>query len=85
MFVFMNNQLVFYEFQNKNIFIGDLKTEEIMKFQQWNTTLDMAQEKMLMCEGEDEMISLAERMQRRFPNTIKNKYNNDTFLVSILK
>lgn len=42
----------------------------------------MENEKTLTLEGQDEMVLLAERMQKRFPGVIKSKYDNETFLVS---
>lgn len=48
----------------------------------WSREIDGEQEKYLTKEGQDEMILLAERMQKRFPNAVKNKYNNQTFQVS---
>lgn len=50
----------------------------------WSREIDGEQEKYLTKEGQDEMILLAERMQKRFPNAVKNKYNNQTFQVSFL-
>ncbi|KAL0894031.1 hypothetical protein ABMA27_014097 [Loxostege sticticalis] len=58
---------------------GDLNPEQLKMLEDWSREIDGEQEKYLTKEGQDEMILLAERMQKRFPNAVKNKYNNQTF------
>ncbi|KAI5630776.1 histidine phosphatase superfamily (branch 2) domain-containing protein [Phthorimaea operculella] len=59
---------------------GNLTTEQISKLKEWSANLDADQQKFLTREGQDEMVQLAERMQKRFPNVVKNKYSNESFL-----
>ncbi|XP_052757563.1 multiple inositol polyphosphate phosphatase 1 isoform X1 [Galleria mellonella] len=59
---------------------GQLTQGQLKDLEEWTSTLDIEREKYLTLEGRDEMILLAERTQNRFPNAIKNKYNNKTFL-----
>ncbi|KAM3963098.1 multiple inositol polyphosphate phosphatase 1 [Aphomia sociella] len=59
---------------------GQLTQVQLNELEKWSSELDAENEKILTLEGQDEMILLAERMQKRFPNAIKNKYSNKTFL-----
>uniref|UniRef100_A0A2A4JZC4 2,3-bisphosphoglycerate 3-phosphatase n=1 Tax=Heliothis virescens TaxID=7102 RepID=A0A2A4JZC4_HELVI len=59
---------------------GQLTKEQLDNIQDWQPDLDPEKESHLTLEGKDEMILMAERMQKRFPNAIKEKYNNKTFL-----
>ncbi|XP_039747054.1 multiple inositol polyphosphate phosphatase 1-like isoform X1 [Pararge aegeria] len=59
---------------------GPLNKEKLQWFENWSNGIPLEQENYLTLEGQDEMILLAERMQKRFPNAIKNKYNNETFM-----
>lgn len=65
-------------------FSGALSEEQQKEIEKWSCEISVDEEKYLTREGQDEMIMLAERMQKRFPNAIKNKYNNKTFLVSLV-
>ncbi|CAK1581760.1 unnamed protein product [Parnassius mnemosyne] len=58
---------------------GLLNSQELDAFKEWSSDLDINQEKFLTYEGKDEMILLAERTQKRFPNVLKRKYNNHSF------
>lgn len=60
---------------------GDLTKEQLTQLERWSSDLDTEKEKYLTREGQDEMILLAERMHKRFPNAVKHKYDNETFLV----
>lgn len=62
---------------------GELSKEQLEQLEQWSSDVDPDKEKYLTKEGQDEMILLAERMHKRFPNAVKHKYDNQTFLVSI--
>ncbi|CAG9783864.1 unnamed protein product [Diatraea saccharalis] len=55
--------------------------EQLKRLEEWSSDIDIEEEKYLTREGQDEMIFLAERMQKRFPNAIKSKYDNKTFYV----
>ncbi|KAL4714596.1 hypothetical protein ACJJTC_006642 [Scirpophaga incertulas] len=57
---------------------GVLTKEQLKQFKAWSSVIDIEQEKFLTHEGQHEMILLAERMQNRFPNAIRNKYSNKT-------
>ncbi|XP_026329533.1 multiple inositol polyphosphate phosphatase 1-like isoform X3 [Hyposmocoma kahamanoa] len=59
---------------------GDLSKEQLQQLQLWSSDLDPDKEKYLTREGQDEMILLAERMHKRFPNAVKHNYDNQTFL-----
>ena len=54
---------------------------QLQHFQNWSSDVLLEQEKYLTIEGQDEMILLAERMHKRFPNAIKSKYSNKTHKV----
>ncbi|XP_049867510.1 multiple inositol polyphosphate phosphatase 1 [Pectinophora gossypiella] len=59
---------------------GELTAEQLKRLDEWSTNLDVENQKILTREGQEEMVLLAERMKKRFPNVIKHKYNNETFL-----
>ncbi|XP_035436952.2 multiple inositol polyphosphate phosphatase 1 [Spodoptera frugiperda] len=59
---------------------GQLTNEQFNSLQDWRLNIDPDQDSYLTLEGQDEMILMAERMQKRFPNAIKQKYSNKTFL-----
>ncbi|KAF9421855.1 hypothetical protein HW555_002295 [Spodoptera exigua] len=59
---------------------GQLTNEQLNRLQDWKVDIDPDQDSYLTLEGQDEMILIAERMQKRFPNAIKQKYSNKTFL-----
>ncbi|XP_026744266.1 multiple inositol polyphosphate phosphatase 1-like [Trichoplusia ni] len=59
---------------------GPLSKEQLRRLEDWKQEHDVEQESYLTLEGQDEMILLAERMQKRFPNAIRERYDNKTFL-----
>ncbi|XP_061383221.1 multiple inositol polyphosphate phosphatase 1-like [Danaus plexippus] len=59
---------------------GPLNEEQLHWFSKWSSNISVEQEKFLTYEGQDEMILLAERMRKRFPDAIKEKYDNKSFL-----
>ncbi|XP_045785864.1 multiple inositol polyphosphate phosphatase 1-like [Maniola jurtina] len=59
---------------------GTLNNEQLHWFENWDSDIPLGQEKYLALEGQDEMVLIAERMQKRFPNAIQSKYNNKTFM-----
>ncbi|XP_038215957.1 multiple inositol polyphosphate phosphatase 1-like [Zerene cesonia] len=58
---------------------GHLNSEQLKKLQHWTSDMPVEQEKYLTLEGQDEMILLAERIQKKFPSIVKQKYDNSTF------
>ncbi|KPJ06196.1 Multiple inositol polyphosphate phosphatase 1 [Papilio machaon] len=58
---------------------GPLNSEQLDDFEKWYNKLEIEKEKFLTYEGQNEMILLAERTLKRFPNAIKREYNNNTF------
>ncbi|CAG9114499.1 unnamed protein product [Plutella xylostella] len=58
---------------------GDLTEEQIQRFEDWSSDILPSDAKILTAEGKDEMMLLAERIRKRFPNIIKNKFDNKTF------
>ncbi|CAH0721784.1 unnamed protein product, partial [Brenthis ino] len=77
----MNNELedLKYEILIKNRNgQGQLTKVQLQHLQNWSSRISLEQEKYLTLEGQDEMILLAERMQKRFPNAIKSNYSNKT-------
>lgn len=48
----------------------------------WSPQMVLENERKLAHEGEDEMIELAERFQKRFPTLLNIEYSNSTFIVS---
>ncbi|XP_032594962.1 multiple inositol polyphosphate phosphatase 1 isoform X4 [Drosophila grimshawi] len=54
--------------------------DELNQLRHWNWDhIDANDEKLLVAEGEDELIELAERMQSRFPNLLPDIYNPEWF------
>lgn len=66
-------------------FKGSLSSEQLEDFEKWSNKLEIEKEKYLTYEGQNEMILLAERTQKRFPNAIRKEYNNKTFEVIVKK
>lgn len=46
-----------------------------MALQKWTLTISPDEEKILLVEGEDELLELAERMQNRFPDLLVENYD----------
>ena len=53
-------------------------------FKSWKCDLKEDQEKLLVLEGEDEMINLAERIQNRFPGLLSERYENSSYKVNTI-
>lgn len=49
--------------------------------EKWALYISEKDQKMLTHEGEEEMLFLARRMQRRFPNVFGAKYSNSSYKV----
>ncbi|EDW62317.2 multiple inositol polyphosphate phosphatase 1 [Drosophila virilis] len=58
----------------------NLCADELKQLRQWSWAhIDADDEKLLVAEGEDELIELAERMQLRFPSLLPDLYNPEWF------
>ncbi|KAL0272173.1 UNVERIFIED_CONTAM: hypothetical protein PYX00_005253 [Menopon gallinae] len=62
--------------QNKR---GDLCPSTLSKLDEWSFNVNVNDSKKLVHEGEDEMIELAERYQKRFPEILPENYQNLTY------
>lgn len=60
-------------------YLGQLCNEEELK--KWIPHKEIDDQKRLTSEGEDELLSIAERMQLRFSNILDQPYQNTNFLV----
>ncbi|VVD04147.1 unnamed protein product [Leptidea sinapis] len=58
---------------------GELNEEQLRRLGGWTCDMQVENQKYLTLEGQDEMILLAERMQKRLPKIIKHEYQNQTF------
>ncbi|XP_022112716.2 multiple inositol polyphosphate phosphatase 1 [Pieris rapae] len=58
---------------------GLLNKEQLQTFEHWTCDMPVEEEKYLTLEGQDEMVLLAERTHNRFPNIVKQKYDNNSF------
>lgn len=63
------------------LIILDLFLEKYAVFEGWKPKVKVTHQKMLVHEGEDEMIKLAERMQARFPSLLSIQYSNTSYYV----
>lgn len=50
-------------------------------FKPWKCELKEAKEKLLVYEGEIELLEMAERFQNRFPGLLSEFYDNSTYKV----
>lgn len=62
---------------NTNDFNGYF--ENLLK--KWEIYITDKDQKLLTHEGEEEMLYLAKRMQRRFPHVLETKYSNSSYKV----
>lgn len=60
---------------------GRLCSDCLSKLTEWSLKVDPKESKILVHEGEDEMIELAERFQKRFPQLFPDDYHNNTYKV----
>lgn len=58
---------------------GDLCDNEIRQLLKWTPQLKEEDEKKLTHEGEDELLELGERFQKRFPELLPETYSNSSF------
>lgn len=75
----MKNDL--YRFRDDLLYNSRLCKADRESFWSWACYLNEDQEKILVPEGEDEMIDLAERFQLRFPHLLSDNYDNSTYKV----
>ncbi|CAB3255391.1 unnamed protein product [Arctia plantaginis] len=59
---------------------GQLSMKQLKQMEDWYNDIPLERDKFLTLEGQNEMIQLAERMQRRFPHAMKQSYDNKTIL-----
>lgn len=57
---------------------GNVIKEELKK---WKLLITDKEQKRLTHEGEEEMLHLAERMHRRFPDILNSVYSNSSYKV----
>ncbi|XP_075158302.1 multiple inositol polyphosphate phosphatase 2 [Haematobia irritans] len=58
---------------------SDLCPEFLQRLNFWQFNVTSEEEKFLVAEGEDELIELAERMQKRFPQLLPEDYDPNMF------
>lgn len=58
-----------------------LTEEQRKSFADWKLTITNNEAALLVTEGENELIGLAERYQSRFPELMPEEYSNDTYKV----
>ncbi|XP_034252056.1 multiple inositol polyphosphate phosphatase 1-like [Thrips palmi] len=58
---------------------GSLCSHELRQLSKWSPQLEEAEEKILTHEGEDELLLLGERFQKRFPHLLPEVYSNSSF------
>lgn len=75
----MNTDL--YRFKDQIIRKGRLCDMDRELFKSWESHLSEDEEKNLVAEGEDELIDLAERYQKRLPDLLSDQYDNSTYRV----
>lgn len=58
---------------------GSLCRHELRQLSKWSPQLEESEEKKLTHEGEDELLLLGERFQKRFPHLLPEVYSNSSF------
>lgn len=58
---------------------AELCPKEKSLFESWSFNVKEEEEKLLVAEGEDELIELAERMQNRFPHLLPDSYDQNAY------
>lgn len=61
-------------------YVGNLCNTDDIK--SWMCHKEMDSQKRLTKEGEDELFTIAERMQLRFPHLLDQPYENTNYLVT---
>lgn len=61
----------------------DLQGDFINLLKAWRIYIIDKDQKLLTHEGEEEMLHLARRMQRRFPDLLSAEYSNSSYKVMI--
>lgn len=62
---------------------SDLPEDLIKALRKWEIHITDNEQKQLTHEGEEEMLRLAERMQRRFPDVLSPVYSNSSYKVYV--
>lgn len=75
----MNTDL--YKFKDQIVQKGLLCDADKNLFKDWESLLSEDEEKNLVAEGEDELIDMGERYQKRFPDLLSDRYENSTYKV----
>lgn len=65
--------------------IGNICKGDLKYLYGWLPHVEEIHEKHLTYEGEDEMVELAERFQKRFPNILPETYSNSSYKVGLRK
>ena len=73
----MNTDL--YRFKEQILQKGQLCDTDKELFKSWESFLNEDEEKNLVAEGEDELIEMGERFQKRFPDLLTEQYDNSTY------
>ena len=61
--------------------VGTLCSDIVRQLSKWTPEVENTDEKKLTHEGEDELLELAERFQRRFPKLLPEIYSNSSYKV----
>lgn len=64
---------------------GSSSVDHMSSLRKWAVHITDKDEKQLTHEGEEEMLLLARRMQRRFPDILNSAYSNSSYKVSFFK
>ncbi|XP_036320051.1 multiple inositol polyphosphate phosphatase 1-like [Rhagoletis pomonella] len=59
--------------------------EELARLRLWHFNVSSQEEKYLTAEGEEELIALAERMQKRFPDLLPEQYHPSLYYFKYTK
>lgn len=65
----------------RDIIVNSGSVSFVNLLKKWQLHITDKDEKLLTHEGEEEMLGLAKRMQRRFPELLHAKYSNSSYKV----
>lgn len=71
----LRDKIVLHHKEGKGSLCGD----EVRQLSKWAPGLEESENKKLTHEGEDELIELGERFQKRFPELLPEIYSNSSF------
>lgn len=69
------------QYRGEHSHLGSLCSNELRQLSKWSPQLEEEEEKKLTHEGEDELLLLGERFQKRFPHLLPEVYSNSSFKV----